>query len=226
MEQSPSWEANRFSGSQAILCILWNPKIHYRIHKCLPPVPILSQLGSMHAFTFYFLKIRLSIILPFTAGSSKWSLLFVLPHQKLCISLPFPPYLLRCLGRTKVSSQVRGFLCEYFVIWYVFLRWGVVSTSTSEWDSCTSDFMCYLFGVYELQPWLYSIECRVGYWIVSWKWCEGSRSWWDWRYLLCIVLEKQTYHKTERQYSRTPEIWTRDLSETKKYKHWSWLCCA
>ena len=28
MEQSSSWEANRFSASQEILRILWNPKIH------------------------------------------------------------------------------------------------------------------------------------------------------------------------------------------------------
>ena len=28
MEQSPSWEANRFSDSQEIPHILWNPKIH------------------------------------------------------------------------------------------------------------------------------------------------------------------------------------------------------
>jgi hypothetical protein len=42
-EQSPSWEANWFSGGEEIPRILWNPEVHYRIHKCSPPVPILIQ---------------------------------------------------------------------------------------------------------------------------------------------------------------------------------------
>jgi len=49
MEQSPSWEANWFSASQEIPRILWNPKVHYRIHKCPPPGRILSQIDPVHS---------------------------------------------------------------------------------------------------------------------------------------------------------------------------------
>jgi len=40
MEQSHSWKVNWFSASQAIPCVLWNPKVHYRVYKSPPPVPI------------------------------------------------------------------------------------------------------------------------------------------------------------------------------------------
>jgi len=66
MEQSPTWESNRFSASQEIPRILRNPKVHYRVHKCPPPSPNLSQLDPVHSRTSYFLKININIILPFT----------------------------------------------------------------------------------------------------------------------------------------------------------------
>jgi hypothetical protein len=81
MEHSPSWEANRFAGSQEIPHILWNLKVHYHIHKCLLPVSILSHLNPVHTPTSYFLKINLNIILSSRPGSPQWSPPLRCPHQ-------------------------------------------------------------------------------------------------------------------------------------------------
>ena len=62
MKQSPSWEPNQFSASQEIPRILWNPKVHYCIHKCPLPVPILSQIYQIHTATPHFLEIHLNFI--------------------------------------------------------------------------------------------------------------------------------------------------------------------
>jgi hypothetical protein len=78
---SPSWEANRFAASQEIPRVLLNPKVHYRIHNCSPPV--LSQPNPVHNPASHFLKIHPNIIFPPTPGPPQWLLSLRFSHKNL-----------------------------------------------------------------------------------------------------------------------------------------------
>jgi len=104
MKHSPAWEANRFSASQEIPRILFNPKVQYCIHSCPSPVHLLRHLDPVHAQhptswnSILILYTHLRLGLP-----SGLSLSFRFPQQNPVYGSPLPHT--RYLPRPTFSTQ-------------------------------------------------------------------------------------------------------------------------
>jgi hypothetical protein len=73
------------SASQEIPRILWKPKVHYRVHKSPPLVPILGLINPMHTLQ---LSLRSILILPSSLQAFQ---------PKSCTHFSFTPCVLHAL---------------------------------------------------------------------------------------------------------------------------------
>jgi hypothetical protein len=85
------------SATQEIPNILWNPKVHYRVHKSPPLVPIVRQMNLVHTPRIIF-NVHVDSILPSISRSVYGSLSFGFSYLKLCIHFSSHACYVPCLS--------------------------------------------------------------------------------------------------------------------------------
>jgi len=133
MQQSPSWEANRFSTSQEISRLLWIPEVYYCIHKCSPPVPVLSNIDLVNAS---HLPSRTSIVISFHLCLGFPSGLFPLGYPTKTLFKPLPPIRVTCPAHIMHLGLIsRSVLCEQYItsVQSMIINFTGIQTSFEVW---------------------------------------------------------------------------------------------
>jgi hypothetical protein len=136
MELNPSWEAGTCAAAQELSNMLWNPKVHYRVYKSPPLVPILSHIDPVHP-THALVFLAVSFLLAFPQISYRHS--------------SSPPFLLHPLLISSSLTIHSTILGEEYRLW-----------SSSLCSFLQSSFILSLFGPNILLSTLFSNTLRIG----------------------------------------------------------------
>jgi hypothetical protein len=118
-ELSPAKKAYSSLARQENRRILWNLKVHHRIHNSPPLVPMPSQNNPVHALPFRFFKIHVNIVHHARLGLPSWPTSLRYSHQNsIHISLfrntchmPRPSHLLCLITRTICIEDRQWMMC-------------------------------------------------------------------------------------------------------------------
>ena len=128
MQHNLSWEANSTSASPEMPRNLCNPKVRYHIHKCPPPVPILSQLDPVH--TPHSTSWRSILILSFHLHLGLPSGLFPSSFSAKTLYTPI-------LSPTRATCPVHLILLEFITLTILVEEYRLLSSSLCSFFSPT-----------------------------------------------------------------------------------------
>jgi hypothetical protein len=165
MKLSPSWETVNSAATQEIPSILWNPKVHYHVHKSPTLVPILIQINPIHPIPSRPISLRFILILSTHLRHWLQSSLFPfwLSHQyPICIPLLPHSCYMPCPHHPPRSSLFNSFRSAFMSL-YLCLN-GIFYNE----NSCLC-FSFYIGGLHVTKILQIDRKSFVHFFVKSWK---------------------------------------------------------